>query len=121
MEQAYRDTVDDEGETKAQFSAEARETLADKWGKFISEASFSIWKNGQMVAASVITIWREKPLLAYSVTRPDCQGQGMASQLIQQSMNSLHGLSYQEVELGVTRGNTPAENLYRKLGFQVIA
>ena len=119
MERAYRGTVDDEGETRGQFVAEAKETLEGKWGAFVPEASFGIAQDGRTVSATVVTLWKDKPLLAYSVTEPAYQGQGMASCLIRQTMNALQRLGYTELDLGVTAGNAAAENLYRKLGFQV--
>jgi ribosomal protein S18 acetylase RimI-like enzyme len=120
MERAYRGTIDDEGETTAQFLAEAKETLNGRWGDFISASSFCILQGNRMASATVVTLWKNQPLLAYSVTDPDFQGRGMARQLITQTMTALGGLGYTELNLGVTRGNTPAEKLYLKLGFEVV-
>jgi ribosomal protein S18 acetylase RimI-like enzyme len=103
----------------AQFVAEAKETLAGKWGTWLAPASFCITQDGRMVSATVVALWKETPLLAYSVTDPGCQGKGMASLLIKQTVNALQGLGYAALDLGVTAGNASAEHLYRKLGFEV--
>lgn len=119
MERAFRDTIDDEGETAEHFIAEMRATMAGKYGPYIQEASYWIEQEGQPVAATLITLWKEKPLLAFSVTEPAFQRQGLAEFLIRKSMNTLFKMGHAQMELGVTRGNESAERLYRKLGFRV--
>ena len=118
MEGAFRGTIDDEGETSVQFTSELRETLRGKYGPWIAPASLVCrGLGGQMVAATVVTIWNEKPLLAYSVTAPAFQGRGLGAYLIGLSMNRMTELGYRELHLGVTEGNLPGQRLYAKLGF----
>lgn len=118
MHAAYHGTIDDEGETPDQFVAEARATLGGKWGEFVSDASYVIEMGGRIVSATVVTMWKSEPLLAYSVTDPPYQGRGMGSFLIRRTMNALAAKGCSHLDLGVTAGNAAAEHLYRKLGFE---
>lgn len=119
QERAYRGTIDDEGEATEQFIQETRATLEGKYGPFISDASFWISENDKAISATIITIWKDKPLLAFSVTEPSHQRKGLAEFLIRKSMKALAELGYPILELGVTNGN-PAQGLYEKLGFKIV-
>jgi GNAT superfamily N-acetyltransferase len=120
MERAFRGTIDDEGETLEQFVGEMRETLRGKYGPFVFEASFCVEApdTGKLVAASLVTIWNELPLLAFSATDPEFQGKGLGTALIERSIFRMKELGYRELHLGVTDGNAPAQRLYAKLGFR---
>jgi len=120
MEQAYRGTIDDDGETLDQFIAEARATLSGKYGRFVSDASFWIEDNGKAISATLVTLWKDEPLLAFSITDPDYQRKGFASFLIRKTMKAMADLGYSYLDLGVTLGN-PAKFLYEKLGFEVLS
>jgi GNAT superfamily N-acetyltransferase len=113
---AYRGTVDDEGETPEQQLAEITATFAGKYGTFNAEASFGAWRAGEVGAATVVTMWKGKPLLAFAVTDPEWQGQGLATHLIRRTARALAAQGRREMTLAVTRTN-PALRLYLKLGF----
>jgi GNAT superfamily N-acetyltransferase len=116
QERAYRGTVDDEGESPAQFVAETLATLGGKYGPFLRDASFFLELDGAAASASLVTLWKGKPLLAFYVTDPRFQRRGIGKFLIRKSMQALAALGYSVLTLVVTRGN-PAERLYRELGF----
>lgn len=120
MARCFRGTIDDEGETEDHFAAEIQAMIQGKYGPFLSDASFMIQSGGRTVSATWITLWKEKPLLAFSITDPEYQGRGLARALIRKSMNALIEMGYGELHLGVTRGNDRAERLYRRLGFKEI-
>jgi len=79
-----------------------------------------IEEHGQALACTIVTLWHEQPLLAYVMTHPTAQNQGMGRCLIQKSIESLLAQGYQELSLFVTKGNLPAQHLYEKLGFQTM-
>jgi ribosomal protein S18 acetylase RimI-like enzyme len=120
MDEAYRGTIDHEGETPEQCLEEMTGTLTGKYGPFLGFASFGIFEEGQAVSVSIVTLWKEKPLLAWSMTHPRAQGKGYAKFLIERSIDALARNGYPEVWLVVTDGNVSAEHLYRKIGFQLI-
>ena len=58
MLDAYRGTVDDEGETAEEALAEVNAMLDGKYGPWLADASFVVELDGRLVAACVITLWR---------------------------------------------------------------
>ena len=120
MEASYRNTIDDEGENITQFVAEMHATIDGVWGAFIPEASFCIEQNGTIIAATMVTLWKERPLLAQCMTDPNHRDRGAATNLIHRSINALFESGWTDLTLGVTRGNDKAERLYQRLGFAEI-
>jgi len=101
---------------------EARDTLAGKWGPIIWEASLLGITERLPVAASVILrddAYELQPLLAFLVTDPAHQRQGLGQQLLEQALKRLDAVCVHELHLAVTPGNR-ACGLYQRLGFQEI-
>ncbi len=69
------------------------------------------------MSAIILTLWKEKPLLAYSMTHPDFKSRGMATYLLKSAINALLTFGYKELFLVVTDGNAPAQHVYEKVGF----
>jgi GNAT superfamily N-acetyltransferase len=121
MLEAYRGTLDDHGETLDDAHDEVRRTFSAGHGPLLWEASFVIEADGGSIglaSASVITLWRGCPLLAFSLTRPSARRRGLAGALMGASAHALALQGHGRLALVVTRGNTPAERLYEKLGFR---
>lgn len=117
MHAAYTGTIDSEGETEEQCLAEMEGTLGGKYGPFLANASFVELDGEKAVSASLVTLWKGEPLLAFSMTDPAYQGRGLAGGLILRSLETLKAAGYRDLILVVTEEN-PAEKLYRKLGFE---
>jgi GNAT superfamily N-acetyltransferase len=117
MLESYRGTIDDGGETINDAMAEVEGTFAGKYGELLGSCSFVITENERICSASLVTLFEALPLLAFSITHPTCSRRGMASQLIQESINAIHDRGNSRLRLVVTEGNTPARRLYHKLGF----
>jgi ribosomal protein S18 acetylase RimI-like enzyme len=113
---AYQGTVDDEGETELDARHEVEDIFAGKYGDFSWTASLVSVIGKLLVSSSLVTLWREFPLLAFSVTSPQYQNHGIGSHIISQSAELLRDEGFHEMRLIVTRSN-PAINLYRRLGF----
>jgi 3-oxoadipate enol-lactonase len=120
---AYKDTIDDEGETLDDALRAMQDTFAGTWqtGTLLESCSFVIEEGGEPLACSIVTWWHEQPLLAYVMTHPTAQNQGMGRFLIHKSSNALLAQGYRDLLLFVTKGNFPAQHLYEKLGFQIVA
>jgi pimeloyl-ACP methyl ester carboxylesterase len=117
---AYKGTIDDEGETPDEALQAIQDTFAGTSGELLNSCSFVIEEHGQALACTIVTLWREQPLLAYVMTHPTVKNQGMGRFLIQKSMESLLAQGQQDLSLFVTKGNLPAQHLYATLGFQTL-
>lgn len=118
MHEAYRGTIDDDGETLDDAGEEIRKTFAGEYGEPLDACSFvAAWPDGRLASASLITVWEGVPLVAFTMTHPEAKGKGLAGALLARSLDTLSRLGYREVSLVVTEGNEPATGLYEWLGF----
>jgi pimeloyl-ACP methyl ester carboxylesterase len=121
MLDAYRGTIDDEGETLDDALAAMQETFAGAYGPLLPLCSFLIEEWGEPLACTLVTCWQGQPLLAFVMTHPVLKNYGVGRFLIQKSINALLAHRYQELSLFVTSGNLPAQRLYERLGFQTMS
>lgn len=121
MFKAYRGTLDDEGGTVDDAREEVERTFDGAYGDVLPGCSFAVEEDGRMLAATLVTHWQDAPLLAFVMTHPDAKGQGLATYLIRHSINRLFSQGYDELYLFVTEGNAPAQRIYDRLGFAVVA
>jgi ribosomal protein S18 acetylase RimI-like enzyme len=117
MLEAYKGTIDYEGESLEDSVTEIKGTLEGKYGVFIESASYLI----ENVAAVIFTINGEEnlPLLTFAMTHPSFKNKGMSKHLIRKGFNSLLSLGYKECFLVVTDGNQPAQSMYERMGFKL--
>jgi GNAT superfamily N-acetyltransferase len=114
---AYRGTLDDEGETLEDACTIAHELLAGGSGSMMWPASEVAERDGRLVSATLVTVWQGLPLVAQMVTAPDFQRQGLGRAGLVRTINRLAASGENVVRLVVTQGNTRAEALYESLGF----
>ncbi|GAA4632224.1 hypothetical protein GCM10023196_064750 [Actinoallomurus vinaceus] len=119
MWDAYQGTPDerDVGDGVPSATEEVRLTFDGEYGPFLPEASFVAEEGGRPVAAALVTVWREVPLLAFVFTAPSHTGRGLARRLIEAVMGSLVEQGYDRLSLAVTGQNTRARALYESMGF----
>lgn len=115
---AYAGTIDDEGETPEQALAEIDRTMSGAYGPYLEDCSFLVESEGRAVAASLITGWKEAPLVAFVMVDPGFQRRGLGELVLRLSMGALHARGERELALFVTAGNAPAQRLYARLGFE---
>ncbi len=120
MLDAYRGTIDDEGETLEDAISEVQRTFASEYGTFLEDCSFLIERDGQALSATLVTLWHEAPLVAFVMTHPSAKNNGLGAFLLKKSINALLARGYRELYLGVTKGNLPAQHLYEKLSFRIV-
>jgi ribosomal protein S18 acetylase RimI-like enzyme len=122
MWSAFRGSPD-EFETVADAETEVLQTLEGKWGPFVADASSVAVISDEIVSSALVVLddaHHRIPLLAYTATAPEWQGQGLASALIENAVRRLDALGVTELHLSVLPGN-PAPRLYERLGFELIS
>lgn len=119
MWNAYRGTPDehDAGDGVASATEEIRLLFGGTYGPFQPGASFVADQDGRPVAAALVTIWKERPLLAYVFTAPSYAGRGLGRRLIEAVMHALGEQGYARLSLAVTADNVRARGLYESMGF----
>lgn len=120
MKEAYRNTIDDAGETIDEAIAEAQNMVGGKYGSLMETCSFLIEEANQAICACLITLWQGAPLVADLMTHPHHKNRGMGTYLLRQSINALWAQGYGELYLFVTVGNVKAQHIYENLGFTVV-
>ena len=114
---AYRGTVDDEGETEGDALAAIDMLVAGEFGAYDGAASEVVERDGTIVAATLVTDWDGGPLIAFSMTDPGHQRQGLARGGLLRAMARLAARGETRLDLVVTAANDRAVALYRSLGF----
>lgn len=118
MHEAYRDTVDDEGESLDDTRELVRQLFDGDFGTPLWAESEVIERAGRVVAATLLTRWQGSPFVAFTITAPHHQGRGLARAGLLRCINRLAAGGESVVRLIVTQGNAPAERLYERLGFR---
>lgn len=124
MLDAYRGTVDDGGETLDDARGEVRKLLMGEFGPFDATNSTLWFDADALAAATILTQTRGShpdPFLAFSMTAPHAQRQGLARAGLIRVMQQLRAAGHARLHLVVTRANTRAVSLYRSCGFVVSA
>lgn len=123
MLEAYRGTIDDDGETLEDALVVVQQHFAGEDGPALNSCSFVIEQDGQAVAAVLVMLWEKTgyPLVSFLMTHPTVKNQGMGRYLLQTCINALLAQGYSDLALFVTQGNLPAQHLYERIGFQIMA
>lgn len=118
---AYTDGSDVDGdETLDDARVEIQKTFDGCYGTFMPEQSSLVMDGGQIVTATLINFFEEHPLVSFTMTHPDWKRRGFGHATICRSINLLLESKLDTLDLVVTVNNTPAVNLYTKLGFRKI-
>lgn len=115
--EAYRGTIDDEGESLDEAAAVVQQLFGGDFGHLLWSVSEVVERDGGIVAATLVTLWEERPLLAFTMTLPAWQRQGLSRAGLLRAMHRLAAGDETVLRLVVTRGNRRAEVLYEQLGF----
>ncbi|MFC4455358.1 GNAT family N-acetyltransferase [Deinococcus sonorensis] len=121
MLDAYRGTVDfDEGASLDDAFHELHALKRGEYGMFMPSTSRLVDHDGRVVAAVLVTLWGEAPVpfVAFTMTAAAHKRKGLARLVLSSVINTLLEQGHQTLDLVVTRANTPAVQLYERLGFQ---
>ena len=100
-----------------QAAIELRKTFTGAYGPFLPQCSRVIERNGQIVAATLVTGWQDRPFVAFAMTAPEFKRQGIARASMLNTMQDVLKCGESLLSLVVTVQNEPAFNLYQSLGF----
>lgn len=119
MVDAYRDTIDYDGETVEEALAEVKSYFMCRDGRPILDCSHLIFNANTLVSACLVSWWRERqlPLIAYLMTRPEWKNQGLGAAVLGATLQDLRDQGHRQVGAVITEGNTPSEILHRRHGF----
>lgn len=120
MLDAYRGSVDDEGEGPDEAKAEIDRLFAGAYGPFNGGASEVTAREGRIVAATLVTEHDGVALIAFSMTSPEWKRRGLARAGLLRTMERLRRAGRREVWLAVTATNEPARRLYEFIGFEEV-
>jgi GNAT superfamily N-acetyltransferase len=118
MLDAYLDTVDYEGETTDDALVEVEGYFSGRTGEPLLEASWVYESSGAILSASLVSLWKGKPLVSFLMTRSAWKGRGLASYVLRQSLLSLQDAGYGEVYATISEGNEPSQEIFSHFGFE---
>ncbi len=114
MLDAYRGTIDYEGET----IVEAREEIAGYFGGEANlEASRLAWQDGSLVAACLVTTHSTGALIGYVMTAAEHKNTRLATTALAHTLRALADAGHGSVRAWITDGNVPSERLFVSAGF----
>ena len=121
MIEAYRGTIDYDGESLQEASEEIAAFLAgQRGGRPWLNASRLAFAGPNLVGACLAAEWtaREAPVIAYIMTHETWKDRGIGRQLLWAVMQALRELEFDEVRAVITEGNIPSEQLLGPAGFR---
>lgn len=110
---AYRGTVDDEGEGVP----EARQAAEDWLARRIAACSVVIEEGERMVAMSFVIMVDGSAYIDPVATATSWKRQGLGRRAVSASLQRLHDAGVDEVGAVITDGNVASEQLFASLGF----
>ncbi len=120
MIDAYRGTIDDDGETLEDALQEVAGFFNQASGQPLLDCSWLARSRTGLSAAILISLWQQEPLVSYVMTAAAHKGQGLAGLLLQRSLACLQQDGQQAVQAFITAGNIPSEKLFLRAGFKRI-
>lgn len=114
---AYKGTIDDEGEDLGQTVDDLKRLFRGLYGPLVEESSNVILEDGRIAAGLLVCLYRNEPTITYTFTGKAHRRRGYATILIEKACEELRKKGYDSICLYVTLENSDAVNLYESLGF----
>jgi GNAT superfamily N-acetyltransferase len=119
---AYRGTIDDEGEDMRAAIGVARDFFAGANGRVQYDITVGAWRGETLVAVCAVA-WldtRACPFVAYAATASEAKRQGVGRLVVGESVRRAGKAGHKEIRAFITEGNTPSERLFGALGFEPV-
>lgn len=117
---AYRGTVDDEGEDLAAATAFAKGFLDGEHGRAMLDLSVAAWRGPSLVAVCAVA-WldfRTCPFVVYVATASDAKRQGVGRLVLGESIRRAGRAGHPQLRAFITKGNGPSQALFASMGFE---
>jgi len=117
---AYRGTVDDEGEDLKAAVAAAEGYFAGRHGRAMPEASAVAWR-GEVAVGGCLVGWGQRracPFVVMVAVRADSKGLGVGRLLLGECVRRLSRAGEIEVRALLTEGNAASQALFRACRFE---
>ena len=116
---AFLGTIDNAGQTEAQYVSKAAAILGGRYGDWIPGASWTIEPMGGLRSACLVSNYKPygRPVIAVVATAPDCKRSCDGGILLDATLASLTMLGYRESCAMITVGNVASERLFLSRGF----
>lgn len=118
MLEAYLGTIDYEGET---IEAARQEVRSYFEGSPLLDSSYVAMVDESMAGATLLSEWRDEPLVGYVMTRPEYKNQGLGGVLLRASLATLRQAGERRVHAFITEGNMASEALFRGVGAELVS
>lgn len=121
MLDAYRGTIDDEGEQMADALAEVDRYVVGADGNApLLEASVVLLHGQALECACLLKHWQKRdcPLVGYIVTASRCKRRGLAAVVLGRAIDGLRRAGHSELRAVITQGNLASEALFLRAGFR---
>lgn len=111
--EAYRGTIDDEGEGPD----EARAAIDEYFSTMVHEHGYVLEQADDPVSFAFVVVVGGRHYIDPVVTAPSAKGRGLGSTAVRVCLSSLASVGVPEVGAVITDGNTASERLFAGLGF----
>jgi hypothetical protein len=118
MLDAYRGTIDYEGEGMAEAVAEVDGYLADH---ALLERSVVLLSDDEIMSACLVSRVEDRTVVGYVMTSAANKERGLATLATAVALGSLQRAGTTLVDAWITEGNVPSERIFLGLGFAVVA
>lgn len=118
MDDAYRGTIDSDGETLEEAIAEVTGYLRDD---AMLELSLVAERTGGFDSALLMSQRDGVPVVAYVMTRATAKNRGLAAALLDAAAAAAWDAGHAELRAFIASGNVPSETIFTRAGFVAIA
>lgn len=116
---AFHGTIDDAGQTEAQYALKVTAIIDGRYGEWIPEASWTVEQTDGLQSACLVCNYQpyECPVIAVVASAPASQTSGLAGVLLDIALAKLAELGHSECSAMVSKGNVASERLFGSRGF----
>jgi len=121
MLDAYRNTIDYEGEGITEAVAEVQGYFSrEAKNPAIAHHSVVLVSGETLACACMIKLWRQAnvPLVGYVMCRQQHKRRGLATHALHEAIGNLQRAGYAELRAFITEGNAASEALFARAGFE---